>query len=85
MESYFPKKYFPDRDDPTGDSLRDHCDVIMEQLGEAIVMIRCSKCITHKINEIHKVHVALGISKENQRVSNPINVDPFLVSLSPFS
>lgn len=69
IESHFPRKYFPDLDDPTKDPLRDHCDVIIEKLGELIGMIRCPKCITSKINELNKVHVTLGISEECRRVS----------------
>lgn len=67
--SYFPEKYHPDLNDPTKDPLRDHCDVIIEQLAELIGMIRCSKCITRKINEINKAHTDLGISKEIRCVS----------------
>ena len=69
MESYFPKKYFPDRDDPTKDPLRDHCDVIIEELGELIGMIRCTKCITHRMNKLNRAHAKLRMSEECYRVS----------------
>jgi len=69
LESYFPKKYFPDLDDPTKDPLRDHCDVIIEKLGELIGMIRCTKCITSKVNELNEVHDTLGVSNEYKHVS----------------
>ena len=69
MESYFPKKYFPNWDDPTKDPLRDHCDVIIEELGELIGMIRCTKCITHRINKLNMAHTELGMSEECRHVS----------------
>ena len=71
MESYFPEKYFPDRDDPTKDPLRDHCDVIIEELSELIGMIRCTKCITHRMNKLNWAHSKLGISEECRCVSIP--------------
>ena len=70
MEGYFPKRYFPDLDDPTKDPLRDHCDVIIEELGELIGMVRCAKCITRRINELNKAHAKLGMSEECKHVSD---------------
>lgn len=73
MESYFPKKYFPDLDDPMKDPLRDHCDVIIEELGELIGMIRCAKCVTHRIKQLNRLHAKLGVSEECRCVSTLFN------------
>ena len=69
MEGYFPRRY-SDLDDPTKDPLRDHCDVIIEKLGELTGMIRCAKCIVPRMNELNKAHAKLGISEECKRVSD---------------